>query len=238
MGMSIEQFPTCENQQNLEELKREAIKKKIAERLDQSFTSRLSEYLTGMKPDNPAMLGRLELDQNIIRAKYHLPSSDLPLPEFEQALRQIAKELNIEIKSKSDCGKFFEENTGAGAVHFGDDKQIGVNIDRKDLRSYANSLNTLEHELIHAIQQQESPSAPIELKEYEAYVANANLDYLKKNPEAVEEILFGFFINSSVNIYYNLESKRRGEKLSPKWDNAEFFLKIDGIDPSEIGYKL
>lgn len=211
----------------------ENIKEKVAERLTQTFSSRLSEYLTGMKPEDPAMLERLSSDQEIIRAKYNLPTWGLPPAEFERSLMQIAHSLGVRIQPKSECGKFFEENPFAGAVHFGDGK-IGIDIDRADINTYLKSLGVLEHELIHAIQNHKSRSMPIELMEYEAYVSGANIEYLKNNPDAINAILFNFLIGSSVNIYYKLESEERGEKVAPVWNNPEYFLKKDGIEFDSI----
>ncbi|MBX4191471.1 MAG: hypothetical protein KW804_01580 [Candidatus Doudnabacteria bacterium] len=212
------------------------IKEKIAERLAQSFSSRLCEYLTGLKPEDPRMLERLRTDQSIVRAKYNLPDWNLVASETEHALMEIAERFDVRIKPKSECGKFFEENPFVGAVHF-DDGKIGTDIDRTGRKEYQRSLDTLEHELVHAMQSKKSPSMPIELSEYEAYVSGANIEYLKKNPEAVDEIFYNFLVGSSVNMYYRLESERRGEKISPEWDNAEYFLKRDGIDISGIETK-
>jgi hypothetical protein len=206
----------------------EKTKETIREREKQSFASRLSEYITGLKPEDPAMLERLTNDQDIIRAKYNLPSWHLSPSEFEHALQKMAKDLGVKIRPKSECGTFFKENPMAEAVHFADGR-IGANINRSELNKYKNSLRILEHELVHEIQNQRSPSMPVEAMEYEAYVASANLEFLKDHPKAVNDILFNFFIGSSVNIYYQLESKRRGEKVIPEWDNPKYFLHRDGV---------
>ncbi len=209
------------------------IRAKVAERVAQIFSSRLSEYLTGLKPEDPRMLERLSTDQETIRAKYNLPSWNLSPSEFERALMQIAQSVNVKIKSKSECGKFFEENPFAGAVHF-DEGQIGTDIDRTDRSVYLRSLDTLEHELVHAMQHRQSQRMPIELMEYEAYVSNSNLEFLKEHPEEVNNIFFNFFVGSSVNMHYHLERERRGEKVSPEWNNPEYFLRRDGIDPGKL----
>src|SRR3989338_11711939 len=96
------------------------IKKKVVERSEQALASRLCEYLTGMKPDLPGMPERLKTDQDILRAKYRLPPMNLPPAEFERALMQIAQDLGVKLRTESECGKFFEENPFAGAVHFED----------------------------------------------------------------------------------------------------------------------
>ncbi len=206
------------------------LKEKVEERIKQSFSSRLCEYLTGMRPEDPRMAERLITDQKIIRAKYQLPEWSLSPSEFERSLKQIASKLNIRIKPKSECGKFFEDNMLAGAVHFGDGTGVGVDIDRSELQKYWKSLSQLEHELVHGMQDKHSPSMPIELKEYEAYIANANVDYLKENPAAIDEIFFNFFVGGSTNNYYRQLREERKEKIKPEWDNPEFFLQRDGVD--------
>lgn len=56
---------------------------------------------------------------------------------------------------------------------------------------------------------------PIELQEYEAYIAGANIEYFIQHPEAIEEILFNFFIGISVRNYYRLENNRRKKRGDP-----------------------
>jgi hypothetical protein len=227
---TVEQNPA---QEQLDVTPETEVQKKIAERVAQSFSSRLAEYLTGLKPEDPAMLERLAADQEYLRAKYNLPSWDMPASEFERALRHTAEKLGVKIIPKAECGNFFEENPYAGAIHF-DDNRIGIDIDKSEYQQYVRGLSQLEHELIHSMQIHESPSMPPELKEYEAYTAGANLDYLKKHPEQINEIFFHFFVGGSVNMHYYLESERRGEEYAPNWDNPEYFLRRDGIDPDKV----
>ena len=210
------------------------LKELVAERVGQSFSSRLCEYITGMKPDDPRLMERLETDKKIVRAKYQLPNPYSSPSEFERALMQKAKQLDIRIKPKSECGSFFKENEFARAVHSDENHEIGIDINRSELGQYYSDLNALEHELVHGEQDKYAPRMPIELKEYEAYLANSNLDFLKENPELVDEIFFNFFIGVSTNIHYRLLSEQRGEKVIPVWDNAEYFLKKDGISPEII----
>jgi hypothetical protein len=56
---------------------------------------------------------------------------------------------------------------------------------------------------------------PIELMEYEAYVANVNLQYLKEHPEQIAEVFFDFFIGGSVRFFYEQENKLRKAKGLP-----------------------
>ena len=214
------------------------LREQVEARFNQSSYSRLAEFITGLKPEDPKMLEKLATDREIIKAKYNLPPLELLLvspSEYEHKLRQIAQTLNTKIREKSDCGKFFKENPFTGAVYMDDTNQIGTDIKKGELGSYLKSLQILEHELVHAIQNQNSPSMPIELMEYEAYLASGiNLDYVKEHPESIDKMLFGFFIIQSVRWWYNEESKKRGRKVVPVWDNPEYFLQKDGIDLSEI----
>src|SRR3989344_3049819 len=133
-------------------------------RFHQSYGSQLSEHLTGLRPDNPRIVDRLYADQETVRMKYGLPSRDMRFDspaEYEDFLRDAAKKLKVDIREKSDCGSFFEDNPGTGGVHF-DDGRIGASMDKKDLESYTGSLATLEHELIHASQKDKYPGMPIE----------------------------------------------------------------------------
>lgn len=182
------------------------------------FSTKLAEYITGLRPDNPMIVERLIEDQKIIRAKYGLPKREaINNPyEYELTLRKIAGSLGVSIKSRSECGSFFEEYNNVGAAHFEKENKIGVDIDRSNLKSYSKSMSTLEHELIHALQHKNSPRMPIELMEYEAYVACGNNELLREDLELVKTI-FQYLIGASVMHWYSQESKNRGEEVSPKW---------------------
>jgi hypothetical protein len=163
----------------------------------------LSEKILGMKVDNPEIINRLVEDQKVIRAKYGLPDLDAreSLGDYENYLRNRVSELGVTIEEESGCGKFFEEFRQAGGVFMDNERKIGVNIKKDDVQEYARSLNTLEHELIHAIQNIRYPSMPIELMEYEAYVAGGNMGVLREDTEIVE-VLFGLLIEGSVRHWY------------------------------------
>ncbi len=179
------------------------------------YANKLSEHLLGLKTNDPKIVERLIEDQNIIRAKYNLPPRKAisNLPEYERLLRNIAQSIGVSIKEKSECGKFFEENS-VGGVHFENDNKIGVNINKNTKQSYTNSLNSLEHELIHALQHHFSPRMPIELMEYEAYIAGGNNEFLRESPEGVE-VVFSDLIGASIRWWYSQESKNKGETNSP-----------------------
>jgi hypothetical protein len=181
------------------------------------FATKLSEHLIGMKIDDPQIVERLVEDQKIIRAKYGLPSTDsMPGPsEYERFLRNVAKDLGTEIKSTGEFGKFFDESH-AGGVYFEDRNKIGVDINSETRESYIRSINVLEHELIHALQHKYSPRMPIELMEYEAYIAGGNNEALRDDPELVDYV-FRYLIGNSVSHWYSFESKKRGENISPTW---------------------
>src|SRR3990167_6058879 len=76
-------------------------------RLRQSRASRLSEYITGMRPDDPRMVDRLIQDQNILRSKYRLPAREVQVvspSEYERTLRARAKKIGVAIRDKLECG--------------------------------------------------------------------------------------------------------------------------------------
>ena len=210
-------------------------------RLNQSRESRLAEYITGLRPDDPKMPERLALDHNIVRTKYGLPGIDTrfnaPQGEYENFLKGLAKENKVEIRNKSACGKFFEENDLSSA-YLKDNRVIGINMERNNPESYQTELATLEHEMIHSIQFDKSPRMPIEGAEYEAYVAAVNPEYFKQNPEAVGQV-FDKGIKNSVDSWYSQVNEARKQRNMPElkqqWDDPEYFLKnVDKIDGKEI----
>ena len=148
-------------------------KEKADFRSEQSFNDRLAEYITGIRLDDPKMVERLMEDQQIIRAKYGLPIMDMRFDEpneYERMLLDLAKKMNVEIRSRSEMGQYFIDHPYAGAAHFGERRQIGIGIDRSDISSYKKSIGVLEHELIHASQLIDSPRMPIELQDRKSVV--------------------------------------------------------------------
>jgi hypothetical protein len=196
-------------------------------RENQSFGSRLAEYITGMRPDNPEIIPRLIEDRQKIRAKYGLPAErwNSNPDEYERFLKGIAKRLGVKIRATSDCGGFFEEYPIAGGVSFGSKKEIGTDIDKTTIDTHKESLAMLEHELIHAMQNVHSPRMPTEIREYEAYVAGFNVKALAEQMgiEGVE-MLFTYFIGSSVQVNYEARSKKEKMEIVPEWNNAEYFI--------------
>lgn len=210
------------------ELSPEERQRRVEKRMNQGFSSRLAEYITGLRPDNPAMIERLIKDKEIIRVKYGLPPIGLPPAEYERALRSRAKELDVPIRAKAELEMFFKEKA-AGAIYRDETNEIYTDVDRESRRSYMSSINDLEHELIHAIQQKRFPSMPIEAMEYEAYVAGGNMEYLRQHPDQIDPILFNYFIGGSVSFHYREKSEKAGEEVKPIWNNPEYFLRKDGI---------
>lgn len=206
-------------------------------RNNQSFEERLAEYITGLQLDDPKFVERLKQDQEIIRDKYGLPPIsmiELAPSEFEGVLLSLAKEVGVQVRSEYEVGNFFEEHTASG-VYLEKDKVISVKAYPDSVSPYKRRLTILEHELIHAMQDQNYPGMPIEAMEYEAYIANANFDHLDElNPEERVESLgtfFGYMIGGSVRSWYSITSKDRGTEVKPIWDNPQHFLhEVDEID--------
>lgn len=210
---------------------------RIKLRLEQSRASRLAEYITGKSLEDPQLIDRLTEDHKRIRAKYNLPdrrSITYNPSEYERFLRNIAQSIGVEIKEQSECGTYFEEAFGVNAVYFSDTKNIGLDIDKQTREAYMVSLNSLEHEVIHALQgSNDLNTMPIELMEYEAYIAGGNMQALKESPE-VAEVLFSFLIGGSVQLWYSDMNKSKGLKIEPEWNKADYFLKKDGFSDDEI----
>ncbi len=214
----------------------------IKSRFEQSNTSRLIEYVTGLKIEDLKLIEKLESDQIIVREKYKLPKKEdrFDNPEdYEKYLRKIAEENGVKVVSKEEYTAeydkdFFENSFLAGAVYDNDHKVIAVDIDNSDENSYFKSLINFEHETIHSLQDKNSPNMGIEQQEYEAYVANWNIDYLKRNPDAIGTV-FDFAVGGSVNNWYREENKKNEQEVKPKWRDPEYFLKnVDYISQEKI----
>ena len=214
----------------------------IKSRFEQSNTSRLTEYVTGLKIEDSKLIEKLENDQLTIRKKYKLPKREdrFDNPEdYEKYLRKIAEKNMVKVVNKdeytADYDKdFFENSFLAGAVYDNDRKIIAVDIDNSDENSYLKSLISFEHEIIHSLQDKYTPDMEIEQQEYEAYVANWNMDYLKRNPDAIITV-FDFAVGGSVNNWYREENRTKEDKIKPKWTDPEYFLKnVDGISQEKI----
>lgn len=180
-------------------------------RFKQSWASRLAEHITGLRPNDPRMAERLVNDQLIIRGKYALPAramrADNPT-EYERFLRERAKQIGTEIKAKSECGGYFDGDGIAAGAYFDKGNFIGASLDKSTRPSYARGLGVLEHEFIHAEQGNKAASMPIELMEYEAYVAGLSPEALLERPDNLE-IIFSYLIGGSVMHWYNEKNKER-----------------------------
>jgi len=196
--------------------------------VDITITSNdLCQYLFGFpltKENLPKILKRLEEDQQIIRKKYNLPPIEMLKEdprEYQRRLEAIAKAIGVTILPTIMCGSFFEEITIAGAVFISHSEsgsledKIGVNIEEKTRDDLIRSIKTLEHELIHALQAKRYPSMPIEIQEYEAYVANINLKYLRENPKAIKNAFFDFFLGGSVRTGYKIMNENAAKRGLP-----------------------
>lgn len=217
---------------DLSELSSEEI---IEFRFNQWDYSKLAEYITGIRPDNPEMLKLLTLEQKKLREKYSLPPIDWVLDnptEYERFLKEKAKKNRTHIRDRLDCGKYFKENFSTEGVFSYESNSIGVDINRTDLKNYCKSIKILEHEVIHSLQAIKYPRMPIEISEYEAYVANENLR------ENYEDEVF-FHILGSIDGWYEkvnkLMEENSSETIVPEWRDPEYFLRnVDKIDEEDI----
>lgn len=207
-------------------------------RFKQPSADRLMEYMVGMRCDNPDILQRLITDKRIMQEKYHLPEKRGSLTEYDRFLRNIAKENNVEIRNKSDCGVFFKEvPSNVMGVYMQEENQIGADIDTSNAESYAEGLLVLEHELIHSLQKKYYPRMPVEIREYEAYIVGWHFDHLKdySGLSSVLNILINTSLLHSVRYGYEQKSKKEGFEVKPEWDDPYYFLeKVDKLSPDEI----
>lgn len=212
-------------------------------RFNQSEASKLAEYITGMRPDDPQMLERLITDQKILRAKYNLPTiesrTEYPFAEYERLLYEMAAKNNVTIRDKDEHVRFFE-NYMASALYDDDLHAVFVGMERDTEKKYGKSLVTLEHELIHGEQEVHAKTMPIELQEYEAYVASMNMPKFKNMPEEIESVLFSFSIGVSTNIWYAQNKENGKGPIEPVWRDPVYFLKhVDNMNDEDIeAYKI
>lgn len=211
-------------------------------RQKQTRTSRLCEYVTGFRLEDPKLLDKLEADQRVVRQRYGLPDRGCKFenPEgYEQLLRKLAEDNGIEVRPTSDCAPFFVQGTIAEAVHFEENGRQVVGVDFFDEGStvaYMKSLALLEHELIHSLQAIYFPEMSIELQEYEAYVCGWSINCLRGDPGLVNTV-FDFGVEVSVDYWYR-EKLKEGEDVRLEWDSPSFFLENrDGIFEETLGQR-
>jgi hypothetical protein len=196
----------------------------FAFRREQSVPSRLCEYITGIRLEDPRLIDRLREDQEIVRAKYGLPSLKtrfLDCGGYEHYMLALAKRNGIDVRAYSDTA-FSKTSLLGGAVYLGAEdgmiNTIAVDIDRSSEKRYRSSLSSFEHELIHALQEIKYPGMPIEGKEYEAYLASWSIDKISSDFEILL-IAFDFGLFGSVNSWY------KERELKPVWKERDFFLR-------------
>lgn len=207
-------------------------------RFNQWDYSKLAEYITGIRPYNPKMSKLLTLEQKRLRGKYSLPPIDWVLDnptEYERFLKEKAKKNRTRIRNCLDCSYYFKKNLSTEGVFFPHSNTIGVDMYRTyrtDSKNYFTSIETLEHEVIHSLQEIKYPRMPIEIFEYEAYVASENFKEGDENEIFVD-------ILKNVEGCYEKVNEQMGENSSetivPEWRNPEYFLRnVDKIDEEDI----
>ena len=207
-------------------------------RFNQSDASKLAEYITGIRPDDSRMLERLITDQKILRAKYNLPAlesrAQYPVSEYEKLLHRMAEANNVTIRSTDEHVRFFDEYM-ASASYDHDLHSVFVDMEKNSEGKYWDGLVTLEHELIHAEQNVHNTGMPVELREYEAYVATMNMPKFKDMSEEIEFVMFSFCIGVSTNIWYAQNEKSGKGPVEPVWRDPAYFLKnVDSVSDEDI----
>lgn len=199
-----------------------------AEQLIAEITAEnLCQFLTGfsLTPENyPKIIQKLRTDRDIVRKKYRLPPLEMLKDnprEFERSLKEIARRIGVTILPRIACGSFFEETHTAMAVFLPSsdtgsiEDKIGVDIKDETLAELIKSLLALEHELIHAQQHVRYPRMPLEVSEYEVYVASVNLEALEEDPTLIKDAFFDFFVGGSTRIGYRLLNEDRKRRELP-----------------------
>jgi hypothetical protein len=226
-------------EQEKKELSFEEIENIIKYRDNQTRVGRLCEIITGLKIEDSKLTDRLIEDQQIIRQKYGLPNRDIVFDnpsEYEARLHAMAKDMGLKIleKGNKNLNDFFDKN-GAKGVFMPEEFGVGILEKEGSLREYQDSMQTLEHEIIHALQKTHFPGMPVEAREYEAHLAAMNPEaIIKYGPENV----FRFFVGGSVFIDYKImndELKDKNQKIDIEWNSPEYFLtNIDGLSKEQI----
>lgn len=216
----------------------------IKSRIEQPKIDRLCEYITGLKIDDPKLMDKLEEDHKMVRSKYYLPDLKVKfrdLSEYELRLRIAVQELESEVIPSSDFGGILDKNKNTNTNHrplgaySRRTGKIGVDIEKGNRKAYNKSLVVLEHERIHLAQHKRYPDMEIEKREYEAYIAVANMNNFRKLLDNDSLSYFFKHVQGSVNSHYEQKSKSMEVKITPKWDNPEYFLKnVDGISDEQI----
>lgn len=195
----------------------------------QDSRERLCEYITGMRFDNPKLTERLIEDQKVVRAKYGLLDVSMlknSPEEYENFLMGMASRNGVKIRDRNDFAGYFDRDGAPAAEYFEGKSKIGVTVFRnEDEGKYIRSLIKLEHELIHSIQEKKYPGMPIELLEYEAFIARANTEMAVDDSENFLPIFFGVTLSSVRGDYEDEYLKAEKGTDSPVWDNPEWFLK-------------
>lgn len=144
--------------------------KLISERIRQRSEDRLCEYLLGTPTNAPETLARIKDDKVIIRDKYNLPKNTENLRDYYNELLRIAKEDGISIVGR-DIVERMGGNLNSVASAFPHIKTVSIDIRETDWLEFKEGLGSLMHEIMHIKQFRDYTRAPIEIKEYEAFVA-------------------------------------------------------------------
>lgn len=108
-------------------------------------------------------------DKRVIYTKYGLPAPEVPYTERVERLYQLTKEYNIYVGDKCEREKFFQERLMAAvSVGAGDSTEPGLGIYLNRPRTPSTNLDedierldSLQHELIHGIQNTKYPRMSI-----------------------------------------------------------------------------
>ncbi|MCX6726578.1 MAG: hypothetical protein NTY75_02035 [Candidatus Shapirobacteria bacterium] len=196
-------------------------------RQSQSIISRLAEYTTGIRSENPGMGKFLVKEHDKYRREYGLPAEILKVvrpDEYEGYLKNLMAELGVKVVDKVNFKDFFKDHPTLNAAYFLETRTIAFDT-RRETDDMANNfvrLSAFEHEVVHALQDIVTPQLElgIEQREYRALVVGFLDNVLEKKPTA----LFEAALKSL------MEWQKQGRKFSADWTSAEWWLKnVDKI---------
>ncbi len=167
----------------------------------------MARRIIGIGIDDPKIFDRIATDQAIIRQKYGLPVREKmieSLPNYERFLLDLAKKKGVALRSSGEFSGLPKEEHPTMTL-LGNYQAIVGDIKKTSVKEYLRSLVMLEHEIIHVLQ---GDGMPIELSEYEAYVAVLSPDYLREHPGNLVN-LFGIKIHGSVEFWKNIHTAKK-----------------------------
>ncbi len=152
-------------------------------------TDLLAKKITGLSVNDPNIVARMEQDVIKTRTKYGLPPVELKNTDPKEYARQLiirAQKSGVDIKPVSEFKTYLEkaevvEGSLPSGVFLNPIEDAASGITRPTIALKPDfSINDLEHEFIHSQQFLTDNRSPIEIREYEAYIAGKTPEQLNR----------------------------------------------------------